>query len=339
MRTHVIAVAAVTLVAACARSAPEQASARIDPTRLAAFAPLPAVMETPDNALTEPKIALGRMLYYETRLSQDGQHSCNSCHDLAAYGVDHERVSSGVAGQRGTRNSPTVYNAAGHIAQFWDGRAPTVEEQAKGPILNPIEMAMPSDAAVLAQLSGIPAYDEAFRRAFPDDRHPVTYDNVGRAIGAFERGLVTPARWDAYLQGEAAALTPAERAGFNAFVDAGCSACHAGTYVGGASFQKVGLVEPWPGLADAGRSAVTHRPEDRAVFKVPSLRNVARTAPYFHDGATADLTSAVALMAQHQLGRQLTAPQIAAIVTWLETLTGTIPESYVAPPASPPSGL
>lgn len=339
MRTLVIAVAAAGLVVAgCTRGTPERAAARIDPAHLAAFAPLPETIDAPDNPLTDSKVALGRMLYYETRLSRDGQHSCNSCHDLASYGVDHAPVSAGVAGQRGSRNSPTVYNAAGHVAQFWDGRAPTVEEQAKGPILNPIEMAMPSDAAVLAELRAIPAYREAFRRAFPGERDPVTYDNVGRAIGAFERGLVTPSRWDAYLTGDAEALTAAERVGFNTFVATGCAGCHTGTYVGGTTFQRVGLIEPWPDLADAGRRAVTERPEDQAVFKVASLRNVAMTAPYFHDGGTRNLTAAVALMGRHQVGRQLTPEEVTAIVTWLEALTGTIPQSYIARPALPASG-
>jgi len=298
------------------------AAATADAARLAAFAPLPRAMEAPDNPITPEKVALGRMLYYETRLSRDGQHSCNSCHSLADYGVDHNRVSSGVRNQLGSRNSPTVYNAAGHVAQFWDGRAATVEEQAKGPILNPVEMAMPSDRAVLAALGAIPGYRDAFRRAFPGEANPVTYDNVGRAIGAFERGLVTPSRWDALLHGDAAALTPAERAGFNTFVEAGCSGCHGGTYVGGASFQRVGLVEAWPALADSGRG--------NGVFKVPSLRNIAQTAPYFHDGATVSLTEAVYLMSEHQLGRQLTADEASAIVTWLQSLTGAIPEAYIA---------
>src|SRR5512134_2864966 len=153
MRTHVIT-AAVSLAigAACGRPDVERASVQIDPARLAAFAPLPAAIEAPDNPITPEKVALGRMLYYETRLSRDGQHSCNSCHSLADYGVDHNRVSSGVRNQLGSRNSPTVYNAAGHIAQFWDGRAATVEEQAKGPILNAVEMAMPDSNAVLAHL-------------------------------------------------------------------------------------------------------------------------------------------------------------------------------------------
>ena len=328
MRTRVVAAAATLIVlAACGRPDAERASVPIDPARLAAFAPLPGAIDAPDNPITPEKVALGRMLYYETRLSRDGRHSCNSCHSLADYGVDHNRVSTGVRNQPGSRNSPTVYNAAGHVAQFWDGRAATVEEQAKGPILNPVEMAMPSDRAVLAALGAIPAYREAFRRAFPGETNPVTYDNVGRAIGAFERGLVTPSRWDALLAGDAAALTPAERAGFNVFVEAGCAGCHVGTYVGGGSFQPVGLAAPWPALTDSGRG--------HGVFKVPSLRNIAQTAPYFHDGSTVSLTESVYLMAEHQLGRRLTADEAAAIVTWLESLTGTIPESYIAPPGRP----
>lgn len=320
----------VLLAAACARETPPPAT-RIDPARLAAFAPLPAAIVTADNPLTPAKVDLGRMLFYETRLSRAQDLSCNSCHRLPDYGVDAAAVSEGFRGQRGTRNAPTVYNAAGHLAQFWDGRAPTVEEQAKGPILNPAEMAMPSGAAVLQELGAIAAYREAFRRAFPGEAQPITYDNVGRAIGAFERRLVTPSPWDAFLQGNAAALTERERAGFNAFVEAGCAGCHTGTYVGGTAYQKVGLAVPWPALADPGRSAVTHQPADRDVFKIPSLRNVAMTAPYFHTGGTASLEEAVRLMGRHQLGRELSEAQVTAIVRWLRALTGTIPRDYIAP--------
>ena len=321
-----------TAVAACQRRAPDTSAARIDSIHLAQFAPLPDSISTPDNPLTEAKVNLGRMLFYETRLSRDHDISCNSCHSLTAYGVDHQAVSTGTQGQRGTRNSPTVYNAAGHVAQFWDGRAATVEEQAKGPILNPIEMAMPSDRALLAELAAIPAYREAFRRAFPGEANPVTYDNVGRAIAAFERGLVTPSRWDALLKGNQNALTPAEQAGFNTFVEAGCVSCHSGAYVGGQMYQKAGLVAPWPDRSDPGRSAVTHQAADEMVFKVPSLRNIAMTAPYFHTGGTPSLGAAVRMMGRYQLGRELSDAQVESIVSYLHALTGTIPTGYVEPP-------
>jgi cytochrome c peroxidase len=312
-----------------------QRTVRVDPGQLRAFAPLDSAMVSPDNPITPAKIALGRMLYYDTRLSADQTVSCNSCHALDQYGVDHRSVSLGIKQQHGGRNAPTVYHAAGQIAQFWDGRAPTVEEQAKGPILNPVEMGMPSGTAVIARLQAIPAYRTAFASAFPDERHPVTYDNLGKAIGAFERRLETPAPWDAFLTGTDLALTNEEKAGFNTFVDTGCQACHNGAYVGGASFQRIGLVQPWPKQDDLGRFALTKNPSDRLVFKVPTLRNVTETGPYFNDGQVATLEEAVRLMARHQLGRELSEEQTAAIVTWLGSLTGTPPAQYIAPPASP----
>jgi cytochrome c peroxidase len=288
-----------------------------------------------DNPAPPARIALGRMLYYETRLSSDSTVSCNSCHLLNEYGVDHRPVSLGVKGQLGSRNAPTVFNAAGHLAQFWDGRAPTVEEQAKGPILNPVEMGMPSGDAVTERLKALPGYRAAFAAAFPGEADPVTYYNVGQAIGAFERGLVTPSRWDAFLAGDTGALTLAGKRGLETFVALGCSACHRGTYVGGEMFQKAGLVEPWPEQGDPGRYAVTHRRGDRLVFKVPSLRNVERTAPYFHNGQVATLEEAVRRMARYQLGRELRDAEVTSVVTWLKSLTGTIPQEYIAPPTRP----
>jgi cytochrome c peroxidase len=321
-------VAVALIVPACKRQ--EQASARIDPAQLAVFAPLPAAMESPANPLTEPKVDLGRMLYYDTRLSRDQDLSCNSCHDLNAYGVDGRQFSVGTKKQLGGRNAPTVYNAALHLTQFWDGRAPTVEEQAKGPVLNPVEMAMPSGAAVIARLRAVPAYREAFRRAFPGEANPINYNNVGAVIGAFERRLVTPGRWDRFLQGDAAALTLAEKQGFNTFTASGCQACHTGVLLGGSMYQKIGVVRPWLDKSDVGREAITHQPSDSLVFKVPSLRNVARTAPYFHNGSVATLPEAVKLMAQHQLGRDLTEQQVTQIVAFLNALTGEVPVAYVA---------
>jgi cytochrome c peroxidase len=305
----------------------------IDPAQLAAFSPLPASVPSEGNPTTPAKVELGWRLYYETQLSADGSQSCNSCHLLDAYGAEATRVSTGVTGQQGTRNAPTVYNAAGHIAQFWDGRAADVEEQAKGPILNPIEMAMPSQDQVMARLAALPGYREAFAAAFPDDAQPLTYDNVGKAIGAFERQLLTPARWDRYLQGDAAALTDDEKRGLKEFLDAGCQGCHNGPYLGGRMFQRLGVVQPWPDVTDVGRMAVTTQAADSLVFKVPSLRNVAGTPPYFNNGAVPTLDAGVQLMARHQLGRELTDAQIAGILAFLGALTGDLPTQYAHPPA------
>ena len=302
---------------------------------MAAFAPLPADFATAANATTPAKIELGRLLFFETRLSANGRLSCNSCHDLASYGVDHETTSSGFRNQKGTRNSPSVYNAAGYFAQFWDGRAATVEEQAKGPILNPVEMALPSANAAVAALKSVPEYVALFSAAFPDSADPVTFDNVAAAIGAFERKLVTPSRWDRFLAGDQTALTPQERAGFHRFMHTGCASCHYGALVGGITYKKLGDAKPYPDTADQGRFQVTKNASDSMVFKVPSLRNVERTAPYFHNGKIATLDEAVSEMANYQLGVSLSAVERAQIIAWLKTLTGTLPAEYIAEPKLP----
>lgn len=338
-RTETPPASADSQAATSSPSAPDQAARPLTSAELAVFTPLPAVMRGPGAAPTTEQVALGRALFYETRLSNGHDVSCNSCHALNGYGADGRRVSFGHRGQTGSRNAPTVYNAAGHVAQFWDGRASTIEAQAKGPILNPAEMGMPDSGAVLAHMRETPAYVAAFRAAFPGERQPITYDNVGRAIGAFERGLVTPARWDRFLAGDSTALTPEEQRGAATFVRVGCAGCHNGAYVGGGSFQKLGLVRPWPSHADSGRFTVTHQPGDLYAFKVPSLRNVVMTGPYFHDGSVASLDSAIRLMGRHQLGAELTDTQIRSIHAWLGALTGTLPEGYIAEPPLPKGGL
>lgn len=312
-------------------------AAGVDPAALKMFAPLPAEMDSASNPISDAKVNLGRMLYYEPRLSRSQDVSCNTCHQLDKYGIDNEPVSTGFKGQRGSRNAPTVYNAAGHVAQFWDGRAADVEEQAKGPVMNPVEMAMPSEDRVLAVLKSMPEYVAAFRTAFPGAANPVTFDNMAKAIGAFERKLVTPSRWDKFLKGDKTALTDAEQAGFNKFVEVGCAACHNGAYLGGRSYQKLGMVKPWTHDDDAGRYAVTKQNGDKLVFKVPSLRNIDRTAPYFHTGSVATLDQAVKTMAEYQNGRTLSEPEVKLIVTWLRTLRGDIPTSYIRKPELPKS--
>jgi cytochrome c peroxidase len=230
-----------------------------------------------------------------------------------------------------------VYNAADHVAQFWDGRAPDVEAQAKGPVLNPVEMAMPSEHIVVATIESMPEYVQAFKLAFPNDPKPVTYDNMAKAIGAFERRLITPSRWDAFLKGDQSALTAEEKDGLKLFLDAGCQSCHNGALLGGGSFQKFGAAKPVPGETDPGRFNVTKQEGDRAVFKVPSLRNIDKTAPYFHDGKTASLDQAVRDMAEYQLGRKLTDQEALRIVVFLKALTGSIPADYIKSPELPKS--
>ena len=288
------------------------------------FKPLPQVADSAENPVTPPKVALGRRLYSDTRLSLDNDLSCNSCHNLNNFGVDNEPTSPGHKGQRGDRNSPSSFNAALHIAQFWDGRAATVEAQALGPILNPKEMAMPSEAEVIKRLQADPATVSEFKAAFPGQADPVTYANVGNAIGAFERTLMTPSRFDRFLSGDQEALTDAEKKGGKLFVETGCVACHNGVGVGGMMYNKLGLVKPYP-TKDMGRFNLTKQETDKLVFKVPSLRNVDKTGPYFHDGSIKTLPEAVSTMAEYQLGKQLTPDQVNEIVAFLKTLTAEKP--------------
>lgn len=309
----------------------------VDPAKLEVFKALPAVMDSVGNPITEDKVNLGRMLYYDARLSRGQDVSCNSCHALDKYGVDDEALSTGFKGQKGARNSPSVYNAAGHFVQFWDGRAATVEEQAKGPILNPREMAMPGEKRVIAVLRSMPEYVEAFQKTFPGAKDPLTFDNVAQAIGAFERKLVTASRWDKFLGGDQAALTDQEKAGLNTFLDTGCQACHSGAFLGGSVFQKMGAVKPYPDTRDLGRFDVTKEDADKQVFKVPSLRNVEKTAPYYHDGSVKTLDDAVAKMGDYQLGRSLSPAEVTSIISFLKTLTGDLPTEYIKAPTLPKS--
>jgi cytochrome c peroxidase len=326
----------VFTVALAAGAALDRRSELADQAR-AIFGVLPGEAVSSSNPATDAKLDLGRMLYFDDRLSKNHDVSCNSCHDLAGFGQDNQPNSPGHRGQRGDRSSPSVYNAALHISQFWDGRAADVEEQAKGPVLNPIEMAMPNEQAVLSVLRSIPGYVEAFAAAFPGEGDPVTYDNMGRAIGAFERRLMTPSRFDDFISGQTDALTEDEIAGLETFVNTGCITCHMGPAVGGGMYQKLGLIRPYP-VEDPGRFAVTEQESDRQVFKVPSLRNIAKTAPYLHDGSVPTLKEVIRIMAEHQLDKNLDASQIRSIEIFLGSLTGRIDATYTARPQLPPSG-
>lgn len=297
------------------------------------FGELPKVVDNPENPITEEKVILGKQLYFDVRLSKDNTQSCNTCHNLNTFGVDNLPTSPGNDGKNGTRNSPTVLNAALHASQFWDGRNKDVEEQAGGPILNPIEMAMPSEEFVIERLSGIKEYKELFAKAFPQEEQPITYKNLQKAIGAFERKLITPSKFDDYLAGNDEALNEQEKRGLETFMTTGCITCHSGNALGGQLIQKFGLFGNYWELTksdriDDGKFEVTQNEADKYFFKSPSLRNIEKTYPYFHDGSVANLNEAVKIMAKLQLNKELTEEETNDIVAFLNTLTGDVPQEF-----------
>jgi cytochrome c peroxidase len=304
------------------------------------FKPLPDHPPALENNPTTPaKVALGKMLYFDPRLSASHAISCNTCHIIGMGGVDLQETSLGHRWQHGSRNAPTVYNAVFNIAQFWDGRAKDLEQQAGGPMVNPVEMET-TEAHVIEQLGAIPGYRPAFKAAYPSGGDPLTFDNVRKAIAVFEATLITPnAPFDRYLNGNANALGPEQQAGLALFMSAGCAACHGGMNIGGAMYAPFGVVER-PGAdllptGDKGRFDVTKTVSDEYVFRAPSLRNVALTAPYFHSGKAWDLRQAVAVMGSSQLGAKLSSSDVEKIALFLESLTGEQPQ--VVLPTLPPS--
>jgi cytochrome c peroxidase len=304
------------------------------------FKPLPDAMPAPkDNPTTASRVALGKMLFFEPRLSKTNTISCNSCHNLATGGVDNLPTSMGHLAQFGPRNSPTVLNAGLQIAQFWDGRAASLEDQAKGPILNPVEMAMPDVDMVLSRIRTIPEYVELFKQAFPGEKDPITYDNISKAIAAFERTLLTPSRFDDFLKGKVDALTATEKQGLSVVIAKGCIACHNGVGAGGAMYQKFGIRERYEYSDDHGRYNVTKNEQDKYFFKVPIWRNVTRTAPYFHDGSIWDLKEAIRIMGRLQLGANLTDTEVDQIAAFLHSMEGRIPDDALRLPVLPASTL
>lgn len=283
--------------------------------------PLPDQMPGASND-TPAMVALGKRLYFDKRLSVNDTQSCNTCHrvDENRGGVDNEPTSPGAFGKRGDRNSPTTLNAGFHFVQFWDGRAKDLVEQAKGPVLNPVEMAMPEEAEVIKKLSAVPDYKVGFAQAFPGVKDPLSYDNVATAIAAFERTLITRDRFDDFQKGDGKALSAQELQGLDLFLTIGCTTCHAGPVMGGTTYQKVGLLHPYE-TPDKGRAAVTKDEDEEFKFKVPSLRNIALTAPYFHDGKQGNLRDTVKLMAHIQLDKQLTEVETDALLAFLNALT------------------
>jgi cytochrome c peroxidase len=306
----------------------------------ARFKPIPTTAPAlPGNPPTPARVELGTMLYFDPRLSASHAISCSSCHNVGLGGVDAQETSIGHRWQRGGRNAPTVFNAVFNTAQFWDGRAGDLEQQAGGPLVNPVEMASPP-AHIVEQLAGIPGYVAAFKSAFPGEAQPVTKANVEKAIAVFEAGLITPnAPFDRYLKGDASALSDTQKQGLQLFMDKGCGTCHNGINLGGGMYARFGVIEN-PGAEllprnDKGRFTVTKSVSDEYVFKVPTLRNIALTAPYFHTGRSWDLRQAVAVMGVTQLGAQLTADETEKVAVFLESLTGDQPK--IVHPILPPS--
>lgn len=288
----------------------------------AAIQPLPDKMPGADKDLPTT-VTLGQKLYFEKRLSVNGKQSCNDCHlvDQNRAGVDNEPTSKGAHGKRGDRNSPTTLNAGFHFAQFWDGRAKDLVEQAKGPVLNPVEMAMPDEKEVVKRLKADADYPKLFKAAFPAENKPINYNNFARAVAAFERTLITRDRFDDFLKGDDKALNAQELQGLNLFLTVGCTTCHVGPTIGGNMYQKIGLIHPYANTNDVGRIKVNGEECDQYRFKVPSLRNVALTYPYFHDGQARDLRSAVKQMAYMQLGKELTDNEISSLTAFLNSLS------------------
>lgn len=299
---------------------------------LQAAEPIEAIK--PVSKIDLGKVELGKKLYFDPRLSKSGFISCNSCHNLSMGGTDNLKTSIGHNWNKGPINAPTVLNSSMNLAQFWDGRAKDLQAQAGGPIANPGEMASTHTLAIDV-LESIPQYVTEFKRVFGNDN--ITIDEVTAAIAEFEKTLVTPnSRFDQWLLGEKGVLSANEVAGYNLFKSSGCIACHNGPAVGGNSFQKMGVVKPYQAESSAeGRSAVTGKDADRFKFKVPTLRNVELTYPYFHDGQVGTLTEAVDTMGQIQLGKKFSKKENAQIVAFLKTLTGDQPAFQM--PILPPS--
>ncbi|WP_432447818.1 cytochrome-c peroxidase [Aliiroseovarius marinus] len=296
---------------------------------LETFKPLPStVPAVKDNPITDAKIELGKALFFDPRMSASGVFSCNSCHNLATGGDDNLETSIGHGWQKGPRNAPTALNSVFNEAQFWDGRAADLAEQAKGPVQAGVEMANTPDN-VIATLTSMPQYVDWFKAAFEGEADPVTFDNFAKAIEAFEATLITPAPFDAWLNGDDQAMSELQLAGLEKFIDLGCASCHSGVNVGGHGYYPFGLIEK-PGAdvlpeGDKGRFAVTETVDDEYVFRASPLRNIALTAPYFHSGKVWDLKVAVEIMAESQLGEEIDGETADQLVAFLDSLTGALP--------------
>ncbi|MCA1457303.1 cytochrome-c peroxidase [Bradyrhizobium sp. BRP22] len=326
-RLRRLSVAAVAMLASSQASADDElmgAARQI-------FKPIPSIVPVlKDNPVTHEKVELGKMLYFEPRLSASEIISCNSCHNLGTGGVDAGPTSVGHGWQQGPRRAPTVYNAVFNVAQFWDGRAADLKAQAKGPVQAPVEMNATPDH-VLDTLNSMDGYVVMFKKAFPDEASPVTFDNFAKAIEAFEATLITPAApFDRYLEGDTNAINDQQKAGLKLFIETGCYSCHNGINVGGQDFFRFGVAErPGTSLlptADKGRHVVTKAASDEYVFRAAPLRNVSLRAPYFHSGQVWSLKEAVGVMGEVQLGIELSDKEKDDIVAFLNSLTGQLPK-------------
>jgi len=304
------------------------------------FQPLPKDLASAEFPITKERVELGRSLFFDPRLTIDGNMSCSSCHQPAFYGTDARPKSIGVQQRPHPRNAPTVLNAATSFVIHWRGDRTGLEDQVSQALTSPITSGQPDEKAVIERLSRIPGYAPLFNAAFPGEPQPTTSRNIAEAISTYERTLLTPSPFDAYLAGNQEALPTAARAGLAKFINTGCVACHNGVGVGGGMYQKFGVIEDyWKATGsdpiDKGRADVTKDPADLYVFRVASLRNVAKTPPYFHDGSVATLPEAVKIMARVQLGVALGDSDTSDIVAFLEALTGELPAHFVTAPVLP----
>jgi cytochrome c peroxidase len=288
------------------------------------FTPVPYQMPGSQNDTPE-RIALGKRLYFDARLSVDDAVSCNSCHTINSEqaGMDGKRVSRGALRKNEKRNTPTVFNAGFQFVQLWDGREKDLKSQNRMALLSPLQMGMPDSESVVQKIRALSEYPQDFEVAFPETRPAITFDRIREALAAFERTLITHDRFDNFLKGNLSALSDTEVKGLERFINSGCVTCHTGPLLGGNMFQKMGVVKSYDDAHDTGRYAVTGQEADMFIFKVAALRNIAQTAPYFHDGREADLAGAVKRMAEMQLGKSFDNLQTLQIVKFLQTLTGT----------------
>lgn len=336
----IIAPVALLVSAAVAFAGDEDAD--LLKTARSLFPPLPKDAAKVDRPITPERVRLGRMLFFDPRTSGDGSASCSRCHLPQFHATDALPTSIGARNRMLARNAPTVFNSAIHTSQHWDGRFADVEDQAIHALTGP-GLGNPDDRSVESRLDAIPEYPGAFRSAFPDDAKPITARNIALAVGAFERTLIAPSRFDDYLAGKANALSDAEQEGLKLFIGTGCADCHRGPGVGGDGFRKFGLFADYRKATgannpDKGRFDLTKDPGDIDKFKIPGLRGVAITPPYFHDGSINALPKAVRIMAKVQLDTDLADDEVESIVAFLGSLTGRVPADYDRMPLLPPGG-
>jgi len=343
MKVHLCFAGIALLVVVAPATAAETETERLKQAQ-GLFQPLPRDMATPEAPITPQRVDLGRLLFFDPRLTVDADLSCSSCHQPARYGADGLPKSIGVRQRPHPRHAPTILNAGLNFIIHWRGDRDSLEDQVIKALASPITNGQPDEKAVIDRLEQIPSYAPLFKAAFPDNPHPMTRENIAKAIGAYERTLVTPSPFDSYLAGDVNALSSKARAGLDTFINTGCAACHNGVLVGGGMYRKFGVVEPyWKATGsqaiDNGRADVTKNPDDLYVFRVASLRNVAMTAPYFHDGSVATLPEAVRVMARVQLGVTLGDAETRDIVAFLESLTGELPANFATVPTLPAASV